>query len=53
MPVVHECADPDYDVLTMGEFCLEHERPKLEVVPTLLAAVELRAASDETPAPAA
>jgi hypothetical protein len=26
MSMVHECAHEDCVVLTMGEFCLEHER---------------------------
>jgi predicted metal-dependent TIM-barrel fold hydrolase len=26
MPIVHECASEDCKVLTMGEFCLDHER---------------------------
>ncbi len=26
MPLVHECADPACPVLTMGTFCVEHER---------------------------
>jgi hypothetical protein len=26
MPLVHECADPDCHVVTMGAFCIDHER---------------------------
>jgi len=26
MAIVHECAMPGCDVLTMGELCVEHER---------------------------
>ncbi len=26
MPIVQPCSDPSCDVLTMGTFCLEHER---------------------------
>ena len=25
MPVVHECAEPDCPILTMGEYCVDHE----------------------------
>ena len=26
MPLVHECADPGCHVVTMGVFCIDHER---------------------------
>jgi hypothetical protein len=26
VPIVHACAREDCEVLTMGDFCLEHER---------------------------
>lgn len=26
MPIVHECAEPECPILTMGEYCLDHER---------------------------
>jgi hypothetical protein len=26
MPLVHECAAPNCQVVTMGAFCIEHER---------------------------
>ena len=35
MPLVHECAAPDCPVVTMGAFCIDHERetvPPAEVV---------------------
>jgi len=28
VPMVHACAYPDCDVLTMGRFCLDHERQR-------------------------
>lgn len=30
VPIVHACALPDCATLTMGEFCLEHERQPAE-----------------------
>ena len=30
MPLVHECAAPDCKVLTMGEYCMEHERSEVD-----------------------
>ncbi len=28
MPMVHPCACPDCEMLTMGELCVEHERQR-------------------------
>ncbi len=28
MPIVHPCAHADCEILTMGTFCLEHERER-------------------------
>lgn len=25
MPIVHECSEPGCEILTMGEYCVEHE----------------------------
>jgi hypothetical protein len=30
MPIVHECAEPDCPILTMGEYCIEHEAEHAE-----------------------
>jgi hypothetical protein len=30
VPLVHHCAAEGCTILTMGEFCLEHERPNDE-----------------------
>ena len=37
MPIVHECASEDCKVLTMGEFCLDHE-PRDEQLESALTA---------------
>ena len=29
MPLLHQCAAPDCDVVTMGAFCIDHERKAL------------------------
>jgi hypothetical protein len=39
MPIVHECASEDCKVLTMGEFCLDHERFDERLESTRTAAV--------------
>jgi hypothetical protein len=49
MPVVHQCAAPDCDVVTMGAFCINHEREAVPAADVLLypvsnAAVRSRAA---------
>jgi hypothetical protein len=44
MALVHECAAPDCRVLTMGDYCLEHEQAEASArMPDLLIdAIKLR-----------
>ena len=44
MPIVHECAEPDCPILTMGEYCVEHESSHDE--PELLSDVLAVAVAD-------
>lgn len=44
MPIVHECAEPDCPILTMGEYCIDHELPETE--PELLGDVLAGAVAD-------
>ena len=49
MPLVHECAAPDCHVVTMGAFCIDHEREAVAPADILLdpisnAAAQSRAA---------
>jgi hypothetical protein len=36
MPLVHECAAPDCHVVTMGAFCIDHERETVPPADVLL-----------------
>jgi hypothetical protein len=53
MPIVHSCAKPDCETLTMGRLCLEHEQqddPRLrsrieQLLPRLTTASALMAAA--------
>jgi len=36
MSIVHECAHEDCGVLTMGEFCVDHERAGQRLAAALL-----------------
>ena len=48
MPLVHPCGRKGCGVLTMGEYCIEHEPPRREAV-ALRARVEVRTVSAVLP----
>jgi hypothetical protein len=49
MPIVHECASEDCKVLTIGEFCLDHERRDEQLESALTASVVTLARKTDTP----
>ena len=49
MPIVHECASEDCKVLTMGEFCLDHERRDEQLESALTASVLTLARKTDAP----
>ena len=48
MPLVHECAAPDCDVVTMGAFCIDHEREPVPPADVLLDPISNAAALSRT-----
>lgn len=52
MPMVHECAHEGCNVLTMSQFCLDHESlHDADELPVVLAAAAAEAARGEEEAP--
>jgi hypothetical protein len=51
MPLVHECARDDCRVLTMGEYCLEHEL-EIEALDAPLTTEAASAAAEDGESPA-
>ncbi len=49
MPIVHECASEDCKVLTMGEFCLDHEPRDEQLESALTASVLTLARKTDAP----